>query len=82
MSLMCVEWLTEKQPATLPKSCSKMWVFCHCLVDGVLYHSRSYKGVVALNDFTIKFQELEGSKSHGSVHIYFKVQEKCTKANM
>ena len=49
-------------------------------MDGVLYHSKSYKRVVARNDFTVEFQELEGSKSYGSVHIYVKVQEKCIKA--
>ena len=49
-------------------------------MDGVLYHSKSYKRVVARNDFTVEFQELEGNKNYGSVHIYVKVQEKCTKA--
>ena len=72
--------LSENQLAALPKSRGKMWVFRRCLVDGVLYRSKSYKRVVAWNDFTVEFQELEGSKSYGSVHIYVKVQEKCIKA--
>ena len=49
-------------------------------MDGVLCHSKSYKCLVARNDFTVDFQELEDSKNYGSVHIYVKVQEKCTKA--
>lgn len=72
--------LSEKQLATLPKLHSKMWVFRRCLMDGVLYHSKSYKRVVARNDYTVEFQDLEGNKSFGTVHTYVKVQEKCLKA--
>ena len=72
--------LSEKQLATLPRHYSRMWVFRRCLVDGVLYHSLSYKRVVARNDFTVEFQDMEGRTSYGTVETYVKVQEKCLKA--
>lgn len=72
--------LSEKQLATLPRHYNRMWVFRRCLVDGVLYHSLSYKRVVARNDFTVEFQDMEGRTSYGTVETYVKVQEKCLKA--
>lgn len=72
--------LSEKQLATLPRHYSRMWVFRRCLVDGVLYHSSSYKRVVARNDYTVEFQDMEGRTSYGTVETYVKVQEKCLKA--
>lgn len=72
--------LSEKQLATLPRHYSRMWMFRRCLVDGVLYHSSSYKRVVARNDYTVEFQDMEGRTSYGTVETYVKVQEKCLKA--
>ena len=59
--------LSEKQLAALPRHYSRMWVFRRCLVDGVLYHSSSYKHVVARNDCTVEFQDMEGRTSYGTV---------------
>ena len=53
--------LCEKQLATLPRHKGKMWVFRRCLVDGVLYHSKSYKRVVARNDYTVVFQQMDNN---------------------
>lgn len=71
--------LHEKQLATLPRHKGKMWVFRRCLVDGVLYHSKSYKRVVARNDYTVEFQQMDNNY-YGTVHTYVKVQDKCLKA--
>ena len=54
--------------------------FFRCLiVDGVLYHSKSYKRVVARNDYTVEFQQMDNNY-YGTVHTYVKVQDKCLKA--
>lgn len=71
--------LTEEQLATLPMHQGKMWVFRHCLIGGVLFHSKSYKWVIARNDYTVKFQHLDNIH-YGSIHVYVKVEEKCQKA--
>lgn len=49
----CSTLLTDEQLATLPRHHSKIWMFRHCLVDGVVFHSKSYKRVVARNDYTV-----------------------------
>ena len=45
----------------------------------VVFHSKSYKRVVARNDYTVEFQHLQTS-CYGSIHTYVKVEEKCLKA--
>lgn len=52
-------FLTEEQLATLPMHRGKMWVFWRCLIGGVLFHSKSYKRVIARNDYSVKFQHLD-----------------------
>ena len=69
--------LSEEQLATLPKH-GKVWVFGRCL-KGVLFHSKSYKRIVARNDYTIQFCHLQ-KVCYGSVFTYVKVEEKCMKA--
>lgn len=71
--------LTKEQLATLPRHHEKMWVFRRCIIDGVLFHSRSYKRVIARNDYTVEFQHLENTH-YGSIHTYAKVEEKCLRA--
>ncbi|CAH3141802.1 unnamed protein product, partial [Porites evermanni] len=56
-----------------------IWVFRQCLIGGVLFHSMSYKHVIAGNDYTIEFQHLD-NKLFGSIHTYAKVEEKYQKA--
>lgn len=72
--------LDKKQLEALPRHHGKLWVFRRCLVDGILYHSKSYKRVVARNDFTVEFQDLEGNNNFGTIHTYAKVEEKCQQA--
>lgn len=71
--------LTKDQLATLPTHHGKMWVFRRCLIDGVLFHSKSYKRVIARNDYTVEFRHLD-NMHYGSIHTYAKVEEKCRKA--
>ena len=71
--------LTEEQLSTLPMHRGKMWVFRRCLIDGILFHSKSYKRVIARNDYSVKFQHLD-NMHYGSIHVYVKVEEKCQKA--
>ena len=71
--------ITKDQLATLPADHGKIWVFRRCLIAGVLFHSMSYKRVVARNDYTIEFQH-QGNKLFGSIHTYAKVEKKCQKA--
>lgn len=82
-SLECIwsnsTFLTEEQLATLPMHRGKMWVFRCCLIGGVLFHSKSYKWVIARNDYSVKFQHLD-NMHYGSIHVYVKVEEKCQKA--
>lgn len=75
----CSTLLTDEQLATLPRHHGKIWMFRRCLVDGVVFHSKSYKRVVAWNDYTVEFQHLHSSY-YGSIHTYVKVEEKCLKA--
>ena len=71
--------ITKDQLATLPASYGKVWVFRRCLIGGVVFHSESYKRVIARNDYSIEFQHLD-NKLFGSIHTYAKVEEKCKKA--
>ena len=54
-------------------------MFRRCLIDGILFHSKSYKRVIARNDYSVKFQHLD-NMHYGSIHVYVKVEEKCQKA--
>lgn len=47
--------LNEGELATLPQHYGKMWVFRRCLINEVLFHSKSYKQVVARNYYTVEF---------------------------
>lgn len=71
--------LTDEELATLPRHHGKMWIFRRCLLGGVVFHSKSYRRVVARNDYTVEFQHLHSSY-YGSVHTYIKVEDKCLKA--
>ena len=71
--------LTKEQLATLPKHHGKLWVFRRCMIGGVLFHSKSYKRVVARNDYTVQFRHLD-TTYYGSIHTYAKVEEKCRRA--
>ena len=71
--------ITKDQLATLPANNGKVWVFRRCLIGGVVFHSESYKRVIARNDYTIQFQHLD-NKLFGSIQTYAKVEEKCRKA--
>ena len=75
----CSKLLTDEQLATLPRHHGRIWMFRRCLVDGVVFHSKSYKRVVAQNDYTVEFQHLH-SNYYGSIHTYVKVEVKCLKA--
>ena len=75
----CSALLTNEQLATLLRHYGKIWMFRRCLVDGVVFHSKSYKRVVARNDYTVEFQHLQSSY-YGSIHTYVKIEEKCLKA--
>ena len=71
--------ITKDQLTTLPANRGKIWVFRRCLIGGVIFHSISYKRVIARNDYTIEFQHLD-NKLFGSIQTYAKVEEKCQKA--
>lgn len=56
-----------------------MWVFRCCLIHRVLFHSKSYKGVVERNDYTVEFyfqdmaywrQVCECNVCECNVHLY------------
>ena len=65
----CSALLTDEQLPTLPRQYGKIWMFRRCLVNGVVFHSKSYKRVVAWNDYTVEFQHLQCSY-YGSIHTY------------
>ena len=71
--------ITKDQLTTLPANRGKIWVFRRCLIGGVIFHSISYKRVIARNDYTIEFQHLD-NKLFGSIQTYAKVEQKCQKA--
>ena len=70
--------ITKDQLATLPADHGKIWVFRQCLIGGVLFHSMSYKRVIAGNDYTIEFQHLD-NKLFGSIHTYAKLKKNARK---
>lgn len=61
--------ITKDQLTTLPANRGKIWVFRRCLIGGVIFHSISYKRVIARNDYTIEFQHLD-NKLFGSIQTY------------
>ena len=71
--------LTDEKRNTLPQHYGKIWMFRRCLIRGTVFHSKSYKRVVARNDYTVEFQYMQ-SHYYGSIHMYVKVEEKCLKA--
>ena len=71
--------ITKDQLTTLPANHGKIWVFRRCLIGGVIFHSISYKRVIARNDYTIEFQHLD-NKLFSSIQTYAKVEQKCQKA--
>lgn len=71
--------LSKDQLATLPTNYGKMWVFRRSIIGGVLFHSKSYKRVIARNDYTVEFPHLN-DMHYGSIQTYVKVEEKCGKA--
>lgn len=71
--------LTDEKRNTLPQHHGKIWMFRRCLIRGTVFHSKSYKRVVARNDYTVEFQYMQ-SHYYGSIHMYVKVEEKCLKA--
>lgn len=71
--------LTDEKRNTLPQHHGKIWMFRRCLIRGTVFHSKSYKRVVARNDYTVEFQYMQ-SHYYGSIHMYVKVEEKCLRA--
>ena len=71
--------LNQEELMALPQHHGKMWVFRRCLVNGVLFHSKSYKRVVARNDYTVEFYHKD-STYYGLIHTYAKVEDKCASA--
>ena len=68
--------LDQEDLAAMPQHHGKMWVFRRCIVNGILFHSKSYKRVVARNDYTVECYHKD-TIYYGSIHTYVKVEEKC-----
>ena len=68
--------LNQEELMALPQHHEKMWVFRRCLVNGVLFHSKSYERVVARNDYTVESYHKD-STYYGLIHTYAKVEDKC-----
>ena len=71
--------ISTEQLAALPRRHGKLWLFKRCFIRGVVFHSESYKRVVARNDYTVEFQDLKHNTCYGSIQTFVKVQEKCLK---
>ena len=71
--------LNQEELLALPQHHGKMWVFQRCLISGVLFHSKSYKWVVARNDYTVEFYHKDNTY-YGLIHTYAKVEENCASA--
>ena len=67
------ELLSKDQRASLPKETGKIWIFRRCLIDGVMFHSASYRRVVARNDYTAEFTD----GTFGTIQTFVKIEEKC-----
>ena len=61
---------------SLPNNSGKIWLFRRFLIGGTLFHSASYRRVVARNDYTVEF-EMNGVKNFGTIQVYVKVEDKC-----
>lgn len=70
--------MTENQLETNPKHREKVWMFQHCLIGGILFHSKSYERVATRNDYTVQFKLLNYAH-FGSIHTDVKVEEKYLK---
>ncbi|CAB4028732.1 Hypothetical predicted protein [Paramuricea clavata] len=68
--------LSKEQLNSLPNNSGKIWLFRRFLIGGTLFHSASYRRVVAGNDYTVEF-EMNGVKNFGTIQIYVKVEDKC-----
>ena len=56
----------------------KIWQFKRCQIDGIVYHSQSYKRVNARNNYTIAFKTSEQSaRNYGSIKNYAKLLQQC-----
>lgn len=71
--------LDQEELAAMPQHHGKMWVFRRCIVNGILFHSRSYERVVARNDYTVECYH-QDTIYYGSIHTYVKVEERCLNA--
>lgn len=53
--------LNQEELLALPEHHGKIWVFWCCLINGVLFHSKSYKGAVARNNYTVEFHRKDNT---------------------
>ena len=55
-----------------------MLVFQHYVISDILFHAKNYKQVIATNDYTAKFQDLD-NMHYISIHVYVKIEENARK---